>query len=150
MIGAWRTVGSCASGVSAAALGSDGIHCVAPAGLLVFTQSNLNRLSRYWVVNKVGLTDQEPSSPLVMASAPLPLPHLLAQPSPCCSTPAEAGSGPRHLEGSCAPCALPKVWPPAMRATVSSSFMAMRPKASRMSFAAASGSGLPFGPSGLT
>src|SRR3954451_290907 len=107
MIGAWRTVGSWASGVSAAAVGSEGIHWVAPAGLLVLTQSYLNRLSRYCVVNRVGLTDQEPSRPLVIVSEPLPLPHLLTQPRPCCSTPAAAGSGPTHLEGSCAPCALP-------------------------------------------
>jgi hypothetical protein len=37
-----------------------------------------------------------------------------------------------------------------MSATVSSSFMAMRAKVSRMSRAAASGSGVPFGPSGFT
>ena len=49
-----------------------------------------------------------------------------------------------------APCVLPKVWPPAISATVSSSFIAMRAKVSRMSRAEASGSGLPFGPSGLT
>ena len=41
-------------------------------------------------------------------------------------------------------------WPPAISATVSSSFIAMRPNVSRMSFAASSGSGLPFGPSGFT
>jgi hypothetical protein len=49
-----------------------------------------------------------------------------------------------------APWVLPKVWPPAMSATVSSSFIAMRAKVSRMSRAAAIGSGLPFGPSGFT
>jgi hypothetical protein len=37
-----------------------------------------------------------------------------------------------------------------MSATVSSSFIAIRLKVSRMSRAAASGSGLPFGPSGFT
>ena len=37
-----------------------------------------------------------------------------------------------------------------MSATVSSSFIAMRANVSRMSRAAASGSGLPFGPSGFT
>jgi hypothetical protein len=37
-----------------------------------------------------------------------------------------------------------------MSATVSSSFIAMRAKVSRMSRAEASGSGLPFGPSGFT
>ena len=45
---------------------------------------------------------------------------------------------------------LAEVWPPAISATVSSSFIAMRAKVSRMSLAAASGSGLPFGPSGFT
>ena len=49
-----------------------------------------------------------------------------------------------------APWVLPKVWPPAISATVSSSFIAMRRNVSRMSRAAAIGSGLPFGPSGLT
>jgi hypothetical protein len=38
----------------------------------------------------------------------------------------------------------------AMSATVSSSFMAMRRNVSRMSLAAASALGLPFGPSGFT
>ena len=49
-----------------------------------------------------------------------------------------------------APCIVPKVWPPAVSATVSSSSIAMRAKVSRMSRAEASGSGLPSGPSGLT
>ena len=40
--------------------------------------------------------------------------------------------------------------PPAISATVSSSFIAMRANVSRMSRAAARGSGFPFGPSGLT
>ena len=48
------------------------------------------------------------------------------------------------------PWVLPKVWPPAMSATVSSSFIAMRPNVSRMSWAASAGSGSPPGPSGLT
>ena len=59
------------------------------------------------------------------------------------------GLGPTCDAGP-APWVLPKVWPPAMSATVSSSFIAMRPKVSRMSLAAAIGSGLPSGPSGLT
>ena len=40
--------------------------------------------------------------------------------------------------------------PPATKATVSSSFMAMRPNVSRISRAEANRSGLPLGPSGLT
>ena len=85
-----------------------------------------------------------------MACAPLPLPKLFFQPKPCSSTPAASGSRPMYWPGSAAPCVLPKVWPPAMRATVSSSFIAMRAKVSRMSRAEAIGSGWPFGPSGLT
>ena len=150
MIGAWRFVGSKASGTRFFALGSSGIHWVAPAGLLVFTQLNLKRLSRYCMVQAVGLADQAPSRPLVMVSGPTPVPHLFSQPMPCFSTPSAAGSGPTHLPGSAAPWALPKVWPPAISAAVSSSFMAMRPKVSRMSLAASSGSGTPFGPSGFT
>ena len=57
---------------------------------------------------------------------------------------------PTYSSGSAAPWVLPNVWPPAISATVSSSFIAIRPNVSRMSRAAASGSGLPFGPSGLT
>ena len=85
-----------------------------------------------------------------MASAPMPVPELLL--------PAEAlrlqrralGVGADVVVGSAAPWVLPKVWPPAISATVSSSFIAMRPNVSRMSRADASGSGLPLGPSGLT
>ena len=54
------------------------------------------------------------------------------------------------LVAGAAPCVLPNVCPPAISATVSSSFIAMRRKVSRMSRAAATGSGLPFGPSGFT
>jgi len=46
--------------------------------------------------------------------------------------------------------ALPKVWPPAISAAVSSSFIAMRPKASRIACAADCGSELPPGPWGFT
>jgi hypothetical protein len=53
-----------------------------------------------------------------------------------------SGSGPTWLAGSAAPWALPKVWPPAISATVSSSFIAMRAKVSRMSRAEATGSGI--------
>ncbi len=57
----------------------------------------------------------------------------------------------RDLENPlAAPWVLPKEWPPAIRATVSSSSIAMRPKVSRISLAASSGSGLPSGPSGFT
>ena len=64
--------------------------------------------------------------------------------------PAPSGSRPTYFPGSAAPCVFPKLCPPAINATVSSSFIAIRPKVSRISLAAASGSGLPFGPSGFT
>ena len=97
----------------------------------------------------IGVSVQMTSRPLVIASLPTPLPKVLFQPSPCCSSGAASGSGPTLSSGP-APWVLPKVWPPAISATVSSSFIAIRRNVSRMSRAAASGSGLPFGPCGLT
>ncbi len=87
--------------------------------------------------------------PLVVVCTPVPLPRRFFQPKPICSSGAASGSGPTR-DGSPAPCALPKVWPPAVSATVSSSFMAMRAKVSRTSRPEATGSGLPSGPSGFT
>src|SRR6202171_678277 len=124
-------------------------HCCAPAGLLVSSHSLLNRLSKKWLLHFVGVWDQVTSGPPVMASAPKPVPCLLFQPRPWSSMAAPSGTGPSN-DGSPAPWVLPKVWPPAISATVSSSFIAMRKNVSRMSLAAATGSGLPFGPSGLT
>ena len=63
---------------------------------------------------------------------------------------AASGSGPTFAGAGAAPCVLPNEWPPTMSATVSSSFIAMRAKVSRMSRAAATGSGFPPGPSGFT
>ncbi len=97
----------------------------------------------------VGSLVHAPSSPLVSAYAPEPVSKLFFQPSPWCSTGQPSGSGPKY-SGSTAPWHLPNVWPPTINATVSSSFIAMRANVSRMSRAEASGSGLPFGPSGLT
>ena len=97
----------------------------------------------------VGVSVQMPSRPLTIASGPLPLRKVLFQPRPICSSGAASGSGPTCSAGP-APCVLPNAWPPAISATVSSSFIAMRRNVSRMSRAAATGSGLPFGPSGLT
>src|SRR5580700_8205647 len=54
------------------------------------------------------------------------------------------------LSGNTGAVGLAKVCPPAMSATVSSSFIAIRAKVSRISRAAAIGSGFPFGPSGFT
>ena len=97
----------------------------------------------------VGSFVHAPSRPLVIVSTPLPLPELFTQPMPWCSTGQPSGSGPTN-SGSTAPWHLPNVWPPTMRATVSSSSIAMRAKVSRMSRAEAIGSGLAFGPSGFT
>ncbi len=97
----------------------------------------------------VGFGFHAPSMPLVVACTPLPLPKAFFQPKPISSRGAASGSGPTSF-GSPAPCALPNVWPPATSATVSSSFIAMRRKVSRTSRPEATGSGLPFGPSGLT
>jgi hypothetical protein len=90
------------------------------------------------------------SSPLVMTSRPFPVPKPCFQPKPWSSMGAPSGSAPTYWSGSAAPWVLPKVCPPAMSATVSSSFIAIRPNVSRMSRAEATGSGLAFGPSGLT
>src|ERR1700722_484897 len=109
IIGACRLLGSCASGTRFAAWSFAGVHWIAPAGLLVCTQSKAYRLSRYCIVKTVGLADHAPSRPLVTVSSPLPVPHEFCQPNPCCSMPAVAGAAPTHLEGSCAPWALPKV-----------------------------------------
>jgi hypothetical protein len=102
------------------------------------------------LLQRVGVGLHVTSSPLVMVSRPLPVPNLFFQPRPCSSSGAPSGSGPTYSSASAAPWVLPNVWPPAMRAKVSSSFIAIRPKVSRMSRAAASGSGRPLGPSGLT
>src|SRR5215831_12818894 len=138
---------SCASGTVASAFLAR--HCCAPAGLLVSSHSYLNRFSKKWLLHLVGVCDQVTSGPPVMASPPTPVLYLLFHPSPWSSSAPLSGSGPTR-EGSPAPWVLPKVWPPAISATVSSSFIAMRRNVSRMSFAAATGSGLPFGPCGLT
>ena len=124
-------------------------HWLAPAGLWVSSYSNSKRFLKKPWLHSAGVVVQVTSRPEVMVSAPLPVPWLFFQPRPCISRPARSGSASTLLSGA-APWVLPKVWPPAMSATVSSSFMPMRPKVSRMSRAAASGSGLPLGPSGLT
>ncbi len=81
---------------------------------------------------------------------PLPISSLsVSQPRPCMCNASDAGFLPK-LSAGLAPCALPKAWPPAVSATVSSEFIAMREKVARMSRADCSGSGLPPGPSGLT
>src|SRR5215470_3662390 len=145
MVGTRRFDGSNGSGIVAFA--PFAFHCQAPAGLFVSSHSLLNRLSKKWLLHFVGVCDQTTSGPPVIASGPLPVPNLLVQPRPCSSIGAASGAGPTS-DGSPAPWVLPKVWPPAISATVSSSFIAIRRNVSRISLAAARGSGLPFGPSG--
>src|SRR3954467_12098001 len=124
-------------------------HCFAPAGLFVSSHSFSNRFLKNRLLHFVGVCVQVTSGPPVMASAPNPVPCLLFHPRPWSSRAPLSGSGPTR-DGSPAPCVLPKLWPPAISATVSSSFMPRRKNVSRISLAAATGSGFPFGPSGLT
>src|SRR5690349_9855140 len=149
MEGERRLEGLWASGTVLAPAPFLGCHWFAPAGLFVSSHSKLNRFQKKLLLHLVGVVVQVTSSPLPMASPPLPVPKLLFHPRPWSSRPAPSGSGPT-CEAGPAPWVLPKVWPPAMSATVSSSFIAIRLKVSRISTAAASGSGLPLGPSGLT
>jgi hypothetical protein len=123
---------------------------LAPAGLADSCHSYRNRVSKKLLSQVTGVGVQVPSSPLVMVSAPLPVPWLFFQPSPISCSGAASGSGPTWPAGTAAPWVLPKVCPPAMSATVSTSSIAIRRNVSRMSAAAASGSGSPFGPSGFT
>src|ERR1700753_2672588 len=46
IIGAWRLLGSCASGTVSLASGFFGVHCFAPAGLLVSSHPVFKRVSR--------------------------------------------------------------------------------------------------------
>src|SRR5688572_7955769 len=133
MVGACVSFLSCASGTVPAPPLFFGFHCCAPAGLLLNSHSKPKRFSKKLLLHLVGVVVHAPSSPLVMVCAPCPEPYEFFQPKPCSSIPAPAGSMPTYLPGSAAPCVLPKLCPPAIRATVSSSFMAMRPKVSRIS-----------------
>ncbi len=106
-------------------------------------------MSQKLLSHSMGVGVHAPSRPLVMVSLPLPLPWVFSQPKPIEWTGQPSGSGPTR-SGSPAPWVLPKVWPPAISATVSSSFIAIAAKVTRMSWAAESGSALLRGPSGLT
>src|SRR5918993_2866229 len=96
IIGACRFDGSCASGTVPWAEESVGVHCFAPAGLVVSFQSYLNRLSRNPLSHFVGSLVHAPSSPLVRVWTPLPLPKAFLQPRPCSSRGAASGSGPTY------------------------------------------------------
>src|SRR5687767_1705470 len=92
--GACRLLGSCASGTVPWASGFLGVHCFAPAGLVVSSQSYRKRFSRKPLSHFVGLLVHVTSRPLVIVWAPFPLPCLLIQPRPCSSMGAASGSGP--------------------------------------------------------
>src|SRR5262249_13999839 len=121
MVGACFFDGSYASGTAASA--PLATHWCAPAGVLLSSHSYLNRFSKKWLLHFVGVWVQVTSSPLVIASVPLPVRKLLFQPRPCCSMLVASGAGPTSF-ASPAPWVLPKVWPPAISATVSSSSIA--------------------------
>ena len=123
--------GSCASGTVATAGALTGAYCDFPAGLSTSSHSCPCRFSKKLLSHLTGLSVQAPSRPLVTASTPAPLPARLRQPKPCSSMPAPSGSGPT-CSSPTAPCALPNVCPPAISATVSSSFIAMRLNVWRM------------------
>ena len=140
--------GTWASGVRGASA-SLGVHCRAPAGLLVCTHSWPNRFSRYSLSQRVGFWVQLPSMPLVIVNSPAPVPSGLCQPRPMASSGAISGGAP-ILSALTMPWLLPKAWPPAIRATVSSLFIAMRLNEMRMSRAEPIGSPSEFEPSGFT
>ena len=97
----------------------------------------------------VGVGVHAPSRPEVTVYSPRPVSWVLAQPRPISLIFAASGASPTASAGPF-PCILPKVWPPTVSATVSRSFIAMRPKVSRTSWADFIASGMPLGPSGLT
>ena len=126
-----------------------GSHCQAPAGLFFNSQSYFIKRWKYPWSHWVGLVVQAPSKPLVTASFPTPDLVGFFHPNPCSSISPASGSLP-NFEASPLPCAFPTVWPPAVKATVSSSFIAIRLKVVLTSIAVLKGSGLPSTPSGFT
>ena len=143
MIGAWVTPATCASRNQTACVGiardplngagrAFGLHPVKAEQVVEILAGEGDRVGR----------------PCAFQAAAdgilrIALSQLFFQPRPCCSIGAAVGSGPTQFFGAWAPCAFPKVCPPAIRATVSSSSIAMRAKVSRVSLAAAKGSGVP-------
>src|SRR5512145_2208056 len=90
MVGRRFFEGSCASGIIASA--PFAIHWCAPAGLFVSSHSKPNRFSKKLLLHFVGVVVQVTSRPLVIGSAPLPVPKLFLQPKPWSSRPAASGS----------------------------------------------------------
>src|SRR5687768_4468927 len=105
-------VGTCfldlsyASGMVASAFLA--FHCLAPPGLFVSSHSYWNRLSKKELLHRAGVWVQVTSRPLVIESAPRPVPCLLFQPRPWASIAEPSGSGPTS-DGSPAPWVLPKL-----------------------------------------
>src|SRR5439155_9553774 len=95
-MGACRFDGSCASGTVPWASGFLGVHCFAPAGLVVSSQSYLNRFSSNPLSHFVGSLVHAPSRPLVTVWTPLPLANAFLQPRPCSSRWLASGSGPTY------------------------------------------------------
>ena len=149
MIGLYRIDGSSTStGLSASSI-FIGSHCWAPAGDFLSSQSYLNSKSKYPLSHLVGFVVHAPSIPLETVSRPTLRVSWFIQPRPCSEISAPSGAGPRRAALPF-PCALPTVCPPAVNATVSSSFIAIRAKVSRTCPAVLSGSGFPLMPSGFT
>src|SRR5687767_16000904 len=105
MFGAIFFFASCACGTVLSPAPFFGLHCLAPAGLVVSSHSYSNRCLRKSWLHFVGVVVQVTSRPLVMASPARPDPNVLVQPMPIASRPAPSGSGPT-LSGTPAPCAL--------------------------------------------
>src|SRR3954471_24522348 len=78
-------------------------HWLAAAGLFVSSHSCSNRFLKKRLLHFVGVWVQVNSGPPVIASAPIPAPNLLFQPSPWSSSAPLSGSGPTS-DGSPAPC----------------------------------------------
>src|SRR6476660_8244739 len=98
IVGRCFFVRSCASGtVAAAPLAT---HWCAPPGLFVDSHSLPNRCWKKPLPHLVVVVVQVTSRPLVIVSAPLPVPNLFFQPKPCCSRPVASGSGPTFDEGA--------------------------------------------------
>src|SRR5712671_2882792 len=100
MVGGRRLPLSCACGMVPAPAPPLATHCCAPAGLFVSSHSKPNRFSRKLLLHFVGVVVHVTSRPLVIVSAPLPVPKLLRQPRPCSSRPAASGSSATFVAGA--------------------------------------------------
>ena len=141
--------GSCAAGAMSSGFWLIGCHCCAPAGRLhqlVFIVEQQAEIILRPLGRRVDPRALDAAGDGVLADAALVARWPSRSPAARCRRPRA-----RRRPGSASPspCALPKVWPPAVSATVSSWFIAMRSKVTLMSRADCSGSGLPPGPFGI-